>query len=144
MAEMLLKNGIKRHRLNNISVASAGTFAYPGGSADGEMINYLFKTGILVENFESRPLTGKEVAWADLILVMEKEHLRIIEDQWPLAKDKVELLAGYISPDQIDDDIIDPFGRSPYHYRLAQSQITLAVKSLIKKLIADNTKNQNA
>lgn len=143
MAEMLLKNEIKRHRLNNISVASAGTFAYPGGSADGEMINYLSKTGIPVEKFESRPLTGKEVAWADLILVMEKEHLRIIEDQWPDVMDKVELLAGYIAPDQAEDDIIDPFGRSPYHYRLAQSQITLAVRSLAGKLADDNI-NRNA
>jgi protein-tyrosine phosphatase len=108
------------------------------------MINYLTKAGLTAEEHEAKSLAEEDVDRADLILVMEKAHLKIIEDQWPLAKDKVELLAGYISPDQIEDDIIDPFGRSPYHYRLAQSQITLAVKSLIKKLIADNTKNQNA
>jgi protein-tyrosine phosphatase len=144
LAEMLLKNEIKRHQLKDISVSSAGTFAYPGTPGDQEMINYLSKTGIPVKNFESRPLTAEEVAWADLILVMERDHFKIIEDQWPDFKDKVELLAGYISPDQLDDDIIDPFGKSSYHYRAAQSQITLAVRSLIKKLSANNQKNQNA
>ena len=135
---MLLKNEIKRHQLKNISVSSAGTFAYPGTPGDQEMINYLSKAGIPAENFESTPLTAEEVEWADLILVMGKDHFRIIEDQWPHVKDKVEFLAGYISPYQVEDDIIDPFGKSVYHYRSAQSQITLAVRSLIKKLTGNN------
>ena len=144
LAKMLLKNELKNHQLKNISVSSAGTFAYPGTPADKEMVNYLIKAGLIAEEHEAKSLTREDVDWADLILVMEKDHLRIIEDQWPMAKDKVELLAGYISHDQIENDIIDPFGRSPYHYRLAQSQITLAVKSLFKKLRADSKKNQNA
>jgi protein-tyrosine phosphatase len=136
LAEMLLKNELRNYRLDGISVSSAGTFAYAGRPADEEMINFLLKMGVAVENHESRSLDKEDVDQADLILVMEKEHLKFIEDQWPDYKDKVELLAGYISLDQAEDDIIDPYGGSPYHYRLAQSQITLAVKSLAKKLVS--------
>ena len=82
--------------------------------------------------------TVKEhVKWADHILVMEKNHRSFIEEQWPEYKEKVELIGKYISPDMAEDDVIDPYGGSPYHYRLAQSQISLAVKSLLHKLRAE-------
>ena len=90
------------------------------------------------EEFASRPITKEDVNNADLILVMEKAHQKIIEDQWPDAKSKVELLGRYIAQDGSDDNIIDPFGKSPYYYRLARSQITLAIRSLVKKLLSEN------
>jgi protein-tyrosine-phosphatase len=65
---------------------------------------------------------------------MEKEHDRMIEATWPDVKEKVELLGSFASGVQVADDVIDPYGRSRYHYRLAQSQITLAIQSLVKSL----------
>jgi len=141
LAEMLLKNEIKRHKLKNFSVSSTGISAYPGSPGDPEMVNYLSKIGVPSENHKARPITEEDVNLADLILVMEKAHLKIIESQWPQAKDKLELLGKYIAPDQAEDDIIDPFGMSQYYYRLAQSQITLAIRSLIKKLLSDTAEN---
>ena len=93
--------------------------------------------GIPAEGHEARQLTEEEVGWADLIMVMEKTQAKRIQDQWPHAQDKVELLGKYASPEQRPDDIIDPYGNSPYHYRLAQAQITMAVKSLAKKLASE-------
>jgi len=46
----------------------------------------------------------------------------------------VQLLGKYVAGGW-EDEILDPFGKSPYHYRLAQSQITLAVQSLGKWLV---------
>jgi protein-tyrosine-phosphatase len=106
--------------------------------ADPEMVNYISQIGVPAEKFASRPITKEDVDRADLILVMEEPHLRIIEDQWPDAKGKVELLGRYIAPDGSEDNIIDPFGKSPYYYRLARSQITLAIRSLVKKLLSEN------
>jgi protein-tyrosine-phosphatase len=138
LAEMLLKNEAKRLQLKDIVVSSAGVSAFNGMMADPEMVNYLSQIGVPAEKFASRPITKEDVDRADLILVMEKPHLRIIEDQWPDAKGKVELLGRYIAPDGSEDNIIDPFGKSPYYYRLARSQITLAIKSLVKKLLSEN------
>lgn len=136
LAEMLLKNEIRRNRIEDIHVASAGTHAYRGAPADPSMVDYLIAMNVPVENHGARPVTKENIEWADRILAMEKAHVRIIEELCPEKRDKIELLAGYISADQAEDDIPDPFGRSPYHYRLAQSQITLAVKALAKTLEA--------
>ncbi|MEJ2726631.1 MAG: low molecular weight protein arginine phosphatase [Deltaproteobacteria bacterium] len=134
-AEVLLRMKLEALGVEDISVMSAGLFAYPGNSADRVMVGYLSQMGIPSPNdHQARQLTEEEVDWADLILVMEKAHAKLIEELWPRVQDKVELLGKHASPEQRPDDIIDPYGNSPYHYRLAQAQITMAENSLAKKL----------
>ena len=137
MAEMLLQNEVELNNLDNVSVSSAGLLAYPGNPPDPMMVEYLSKTGIPVKQHKSRQITEEDMDWADLILVMEKDHVRMIERSWPEITGKVELLGKFISEGPSVDDIIDPFGGSPYHYRLAQSQIILAIRSLVKKVLSD-------
>jgi protein-tyrosine phosphatase len=135
LAEMLLKYEIKRHKLENVAVSSAGLYAYQGMPADPEIIDYLSKTGVPWEKHKARTVTKEDVDLADLILVMEKGHLEALVSQWPQAKDKIGLLSKYIAPDQAEDDIIDPYGKSLYHYRVTQAQITMAVRSLIREIL---------
>jgi len=134
LAEMLLKHEISRNRSDGIFVASAGILDNQGIPADPAMMDYLAKLNIPAGDHLSRTITKEDLEWADLIFVMEKRHREYLQNHWPEINDKVELLSKYISPDQFDDDIVDPYCKSPYHYRLAQSQITLAIKSLFKKL----------
>jgi protein-tyrosine-phosphatase len=134
LAETLLKNEIETLKEDSISVASAGLHAYPGSPPDRKMIDYLSEIGITPKNHEARQITKQDVDWAHLILVMEKEHKTMLKELWPDIGGKVKRLGRFISEDQKADDIIDPFGRSPYHYRLAQSQITLAIKNLVKSI----------
>ncbi len=136
LAEMLLRHEIEMQALSNISVSSAGLFAYPGNRADPQMVGYLEKKGIAAEHHEARQITKGDVDWADLILAMEKEQKEMIEDGWPEAEGKVELLGRYSSDGPIADDIVDPFGMSSYHYRLSQAQITFAVESLVKRVLS--------
>ena len=134
LAEMLLRNEIEALNIEDVSVSSAGLFAYPGVPPDPEMVNYLTKAGIPTKSHESKQLTEDEVDWADLILVMERGQADIIKESWPQASDKVKLLGSLLSPAGYADDVIDPFRRTRYHYRLAQSQITLAIKALVESL----------
>ena len=135
MAEMLLENEVKENNLDNVSISSAGLFAQPGNHADPRMVKYLLDEGIPMKNHESRQVEKDDIDWADLILVMENSHADTIEELYPEAKDKVELLGKYISDGQTVDDIPDPFDRSLYRYRLAQAQITLAIKSFVKRVL---------
>lgn len=144
LAETILTHEIERRRLHNISLSSAGLFAYPGNPPDPKMVAHLSEMGIPIKRHDARQMTRQDVAWADQIMVMENEHALMIRRLWPEAADKVELLGNYISQGQDPVDIVDPFGRSPYHYRLAQSQITLAVRSLVKRLASGNKKNHHA
>ena len=134
LAEMLLRNEVERIEMKGVSVSSAGLHAHPGSPPDSKMVEYLLGMGVPVVAHEARVMIEEDVDWADLLLVMEREQVDTIHRLWPGAKGKVELLGKYLCAGGDGDDIIDPFGRSPYHYRAAQSQITLAVKSLGKKL----------
>jgi len=138
LAEMLLREEIERLNLDNISASSAGLYAHEGNPPDPEMVDSLWKkgmpVGIPIEDHEARQITEEDVDRADLIIVMEKEHARMIEASWPEVKDKIELLGKLGAQGPSPDDIVDPFRRSPYHYRLAQAQITMGITALVKKL----------
>jgi len=135
MAEMLLRDKVRKHNLYNISVSSAGLHATPGYPPDPEIFKYLFRIGVPTGNHSSKAVTEEDLNWADLILVMEKKHLEMINTYWPGHEDKVKRLGGYISGDMEPDDVVDPYGKTPYYYRVTQSQITLAISNLLKKLI---------
>jgi len=136
LAEMLLRHKVEMGALSNISISSAGLFAYPGNPPDPHMVEYLQNRGIDPGHHEARQMSKEDVDWADLILVMEKEQKEIIEDRWPEAEGRVELLGRFSSGGPIADDIIDPFGMSSYHYRLSQAQISFAIESLVKGVLS--------
>jgi protein-tyrosine-phosphatase len=142
LAEVLLKKELQSLGVEYIGVSSAGLYAYPGSPPDPQMADYLAKAGIAYEPHEAKGMTPKDVEWADRILVMEKDHARAIDQAWPEATAKTELLGKYVSGDWVEDDVIDPYGKSAYHYRLAQSQIRLAVQNLARWIV-QNAQNQD-
>lgn len=131
---MLLRNEIGRQDIKDISVSSAGIDAVPGYPPDAKMVEYLTGQRIPFVDHASRPIRQADIDNADRILVMEKKQADEITWRWPQAANKVELLGRYVSADSAADDIVDPYGRSPYHYRLAQSQISLAMDNLVQNL----------
>jgi protein-tyrosine-phosphatase len=137
LAEKLLINELGS--LKGVSVSSAGLYAFPGSPADPMIVAYLQEKGIPAEGHSARQVRIEDIQWADMILVMEKDHVADLEKKWPEARGKVKLLGSYIAGVLEGDDIVDPYGKSPYHYRLAQSQITSAVKALAKSLAQDQS-----
>ena len=133
LASMLLKHEAGKRGLENIEIESAGISAALGGSGDPKMVEYLSEIEVPAADHKPRQIQEEQVKWADTIFVMEKRQRSFIEEKWPEEKEKVELLGKYISPDMAEDDVVDPYGGASYHYRLAQSQISLAIKSLINK-----------
>jgi len=135
LAEMLFKHEISRNRMHGIHAASAGILEYSGVPADPVMVNYLTGMHIPAGDHLSRTISREDVEWADRIFVMENKHREFIKDRWPNAGNKVERLGRYLSPEQPEDDIIDPYGKSPQHYRVVQSQIESAVKNIFIELV---------
>lgn len=135
LAEMLLEHEIGDRRLHGIYVSSAGILDNEGMPADPLMIDYLTKLKIPADEHSSRKICKKDIEWADRIYVMENRHREYIHELWPEADSRVERLGRYIDPDQVEDDIIDPYGKAPYYYRVAQEQIAAAVKNLYMSLV---------
>ena len=137
LAEMLTRYEVEERHMEDISIASAGLFAESGYPPDPQMVDYLSEIGIPISEHQSKKLEKEDVDWADHIVVMEKKHADIIIESWPEAGEKVEMLGSYLTRTEVVDDIIDPYKRTSFHYRLAQSQITLALKALLQKLSFD-------
>lgn len=137
LAEMLTKYEVEERRMVDFSVASAGLFAAPGSPPDPQMVKYLSEIGVPVSEHQSKKVEKEDLDWADRVVVMEKKQADIISESWPEAGEKVERLGAYLTHTDIVDDIIDPYNRTPFHYRLAQSQITLALKVLLEKLSSE-------
>jgi protein-tyrosine-phosphatase len=135
LAETLFKYELEQNHIKGIDVSSAGILDNNDMPADSQMVNYLKTMNIPVKDHLSKKITLDDVEWSDLILVMENRHRDYIHERWPEADLKVERLGRYISHDQIEEDIIDPYGKTLYHYRVVQTQIGMAVKALFNKLV---------
>lgn len=132
LAEKLMQHEIKQRRLNDVFVKSSGVYANPGWPPDPAMVEYLEQKKIVASAHVSRRIQEEDVRWADYILVMEQGHASEIVRMWPDAEKKVDLLGRFVSMNGSADDVVDPYGRTPYHYRLAQSQIVMGVTHFIE------------
>jgi protein-tyrosine phosphatase len=144
LAQNLFQKEVERLNLVNTTSLSVGLLAHPGNPPDPKMVDFLSGQGMAPKEHKARQITKAHVDWADFILVMEKEHARMIESLWPDTKGRVELLGRFVSEGMNPDDIVDPFGKSPYHYRLAQAQITTAIDGLLKELLSDRRNGPDA
>lgn len=45
-----------------------------------------------ISAFSPRPISGEDVAWADVVAVMEEVHLAFILERWPEAGSKLRVL----------------------------------------------------
>lgn len=139
LAAALLKNELQAlNQAGGFSIYSAGLHAFPGSPPDPIMAAFLSEKGIETKSGGARQVREEDLKWSDLILVMEKGHVEFIRQKWPREARKVNLLGAYIVGAIGDEEIADPYGRSSYHYRLAQARIALAVKSLARSLITSS------
>ncbi len=102
-AEGLLKSYLKDSH-PEIIVESAGTHALIAHPADQNAIEVLQERGIDITAHRARQLKSELIGWSDLILVMEKHHLREIGARFPAAIGKVVGLGKWKNI-----DIPDPF-----------------------------------
>lgn len=140
LAEMLLKQSMAGQQGPPAQVQSAGLFTNLGAGPDPVMVRYLEDRNIAYDQHASQAVTPDLLDWADLVLVMEKFHLDMLVDINPDSKKKIQFLGRYLPGNQQEDEIRDPFGKSAFHYRLAQSQIALAIKALAASLLKGKIK----
>ena len=111
---------------------SAGVAAWDGGTAASEAIEVMQEIGVDISAHRSRKLSRKLVEEADLILAMTGGHLREINQRFPEAKDKVQLLNSF-GPGPAAD-VADPFGFSADAYRHTRDELVQALGDLLLHL----------
>lgn len=129
MAEAMLEEIVIERDLD-IEVDSAGIYAQEGQKASLNAIEIV--DNIEIKEHRSKILTKELIDWAELVLVMTKSHLKIVEENYPEAKEKIHLLLDYT--EYKNKDVADPFGGSIEEYERVKIQLEDAIFALLEKI----------
>jgi protein-tyrosine phosphatase len=115
MATGLLRQRLAEDNLDDrYRVMSAGVWAVEGRPASENAVAVLAERGIDISDHIARPITAGDVAEADLILVMSREHKQIISTTWPQYDWKIFRLSEMVGKHH---DVADPYGGPIDEYR---------------------------
>nr|WP_093162059.1 low molecular weight protein-tyrosine-phosphatase [Variovorax sp. YR216] len=110
-----MAEGLFGAALPNAQVASAGLQALVGKPADPIARELMEERGIDIADHQARQLDAQMCQRADLILVMDREQRRAVEERYQFARGKVFRLGEFS-----DRDVLDPYraGRDAFLHSL--------------------------
>jgi protein-tyrosine phosphatase len=117
--------------LAGYEVASAGTFAPPGGAASRGSLDEMARRGIDLAEHRSQPLTVELIQRAERIYAMSPEHRTAVLAMVPGAAGRVELLDPAVP-------VSDPIGGGPEEYRYCAAHIERAVAVRLKEFLDED------
>ncbi|MGD9048752.1 MAG: low molecular weight protein arginine phosphatase, partial [Anaerolineae bacterium] len=94
-------------------VRSAGVWAVDDNPASANAIEIMAQKGIDITDHIAHTITANDVAEAELILVMAREHAQVIQNTWPQYRWKVHRLSEMVDKRK---DVRDPYGGSLREY----------------------------
>ena len=127
MAEIILKNKIKRAGLTGIRVSSAGLTANVGDKISKNSSLALKQLGYKVCGFKSKQLDMKMVLKSDLIICMTQAHKHSIGALLPNVYTISEISA--------TGNVLDPYGQDLNAYIKTSHQLEDACNIILTKLI---------
>ncbi len=125
MAEAILRSLLSERFANQFAdgqpppavAVSAGLSAFPGGPASPEAMSVMKHRGLSLVHHQSRAVSDRLIANADLVLTMTRSHRNAIVQRWPELAAKTHLLSDN------NGDVSDPFGGTESIYAACAVQI---------------------
>lgn len=114
-----------QRRLPHCRVASAGLTALVDEGVAPEALVLAEADGIDVSGHHARQLDARQLAEADLVLVMSEGQRREVSERWPQAMGKVMRLGHWLAQGQ-GLDIPDPYRRSAAFFEQVHRLLTEA------------------
>ena len=114
-----------------MTVESAGLGALVGHPADDFAVELMRERGVDIKSHRARQLHPDMVSTADLILVMESGHKKVIDELDQAARGKVHRLGGWR-----DMDIGDPYRQPREAFEEAMKDIEDGVADWVKRITA--------
>jgi len=129
MAAAALERALGAER-ERVEVQSAGTSAREGQPATAPTVALCRAEGLDLSTHSARRVTPALLAAADLVLVMEREHLRVVLG---LGADprKSHVLSEWPEPGEPALPISDPFGASPEAYEECWRRIRRHIERVV-------------
>ena len=119
-----------RQQLPGKQVNSAGILGLEGHPADAAAQAVARRHGVSLEGHIARKVTRSQLQQADLILVMEPEHLRFIASMAPENRGKSLLFGQWLEA----RDIPDPYHKSREAYEYVFEQLGKASQEWARRL----------
>lgn len=116
--------------LTDAHVTSAGLAAMVDYKADAAALELAKSRGYELSTHRARQVSRKDVSQADLILVMDDQHLKTLHGKYPEARGRAFKLAKW----EGDRNIADPYMKSSEFFSLVFDQIEKAADSWIERL----------
>jgi protein-tyrosine-phosphatase len=133
MAAGLLKQKLaERGRDADYKVRSAGVYGLDGRRASRNAIFVMAERGVDIADHIAHTLTGEDVAHADLVLVMSREHAQYIRQSWPQYAWKVYLLSEMAGQ---RDGVEDPFGGNLEDYRVTADLLERYINEGLERIL---------
>jgi len=123
---------------DTIVVDSAGTYdGHAGQTPDTRARMAARARGWAMDGLIARAFEKEDFADFDLILGMDRGHVRQLRAMAPMDhRDRVRLFLDF-SDDHQGQDVPDPYGREAEDYRLALDLIEAGSRALVDKLVAE-------
>ena len=129
-----MAEGLMRMALPECEIESAGLGALVGRSADSIAVELMQARGVDISSHRARQLGDGFRTEADLVLVMELNQQRYLEQQFPLARGKIFLLA-----ESTRTDIPDPYRKSRKAFEDALQLIAQGVEAWTARIAGMNS-----
>ncbi|HZZ86345.1 MAG TPA: low molecular weight protein-tyrosine-phosphatase [Anaeromyxobacteraceae bacterium] len=129
MAEALLRAHLAAHGRHEATVQSAGLAALVGRPADPVAQALMAARGLDLSQHRARQLTPALVTASDLVLVMDEEQQRAVEQLCPTARGRVQRLGRFGR-----FDVPDPYGGSQAQFEQALALIERGISELSRVL----------
>jgi protein-tyrosine phosphatase len=133
MAMGLLRQRLVKEGLDSqYEVRSVGVRAVDGQGASRNAVLVMAERFVDITEHVARTITGDDVAKADLILAMSREHARMINRSWPQYAYKVHLLSEMAGKKK---DVRDPYGGSMREYEASANVISDYIDQGFERII---------
>jgi protein-tyrosine phosphatase len=110
-----------------VAVRTAGLAHHNGKRVAEHAITAMAELGIDISGEYSKPMTAQDLAWADIVLPVQRDHgYHLIED-FPNAAAKVHFL---------DSDVPDPYLGALTDYREKRDLLSVLLSRLVESLQA--------
>jgi protein-tyrosine-phosphatase len=134
MAEGFLRYKWHQMKRDDLIVSSMGIHGVTGSPATEFAQDVCKENGFDISSHIARPLVGKELLTADLILCMEPVHKKFVQVFFPWRRYRVALLGAWPDKETRKSAIQDPMGGSYKKYQKVFSLIKEHIERIIPLL----------
>lgn len=138
VGEVVLRNRLAAHGLDDWTVSSAGTWAQWKRGASEHSVTLMAEQGFDITGHQAQIIELEHMQQSDLILCMESGHVEALKAEFPMYANKVYYFSEMVGQQY---SIKDPYGGTLNEYQRMTNELTTIIDDGLDRIIALATEN---